>query len=414
MYVKSPLMKALAFSSATFLLSSQAYAGSVFSCCFKGNPPECECEPDKPAPKTEQENTNDTTCDKKPKPAPEPESGSSTDESNCGCNEQPDPKPTPQPEPKPAPQPDGSDSSTDDDLDDPLECKPKPEPKAPELPAYDLEVPSDYLCKTDCEKRAFVWKEIKASVYNPLPALPKPPSNYEKLLTLFKLKQQTTNNGSDFSQEAKIKSVNAYGVVAPMHLEPTLGDHPFTGLYNQKVLGLMRIASLMSPGPSQKGKYDPNVSLKFFVDSEPSKNLMTAPVDGSEKPWNTFSSVQSTRLDVSGSSFLSKQIFKTLNRMNMPALESLSETNSLGDSVSSPNAPKEIILQPTAFAQAKGFIEEDQDFRMNLHISFKKGDKLYDVYGVDDGGKKYLLGTLVIDAPFLASAVGDQYLRFQN
>ena len=40
----------------------------------------------------------------------------------------------------------------------------------------------------------------------------------------------------------------------------------------------MRIASIMSPGPSNKGSYDPNIALKFFVDGEASKNLIAAPL----------------------------------------------------------------------------------------------------------------------------------------
>ena len=68
MYVKSPLMKALAFSSATFLLSAQAYAGNALSCCFKGNTTECE----KPAPEEKQENSNNSGSSTT-KPAPQPD-----------------------------------------------------------------------------------------------------------------------------------------------------------------------------------------------------------------------------------------------------------------------------------------------------------------------------------------------------
>ncbi len=300
----------------------------------------------------------------------------------------------------------------------PESCEPKKESPTTQLPPYQFEKPEEYDSWSRCAKLGFIWEQIQETATDPIPPLPPAPSNFDLLVTMFDLLTQgkdAFDDKADFRDKPLSKPIHTYGVVAPVHLEPS--QSPFTGLYQQNAIGLLRLSSVNSPGPDQSGNFEPSLSLKFFVNGEPSVNLVTAPTKNQVRPWNAFQSEQSTKIDLANSSQVVKVIFGLLNKINEPSTEvspaPLAMVTGEGERVAKPVSPQTLVFKPTLLAKVFGAVNKDEDYRVNLRAQLPIGIPLYSVYGTLNG-EEYYIGRLILDAPFQASLFGDEYLIFRH
>lgn len=269
------------------------------------------------------------------------------------------------------------------------------------------------------EKRACLWEEIKKTTYDPLLGLSKP-SRFGLLgsfWNVFRQGKAAFDTDQDMRLEPKPKPIHKEGIVGLVRLQPSADYYPFTGLYKENSIGLMRLSSVASPGPDQTGDFQPSIALKFFVDGQPSRNLHTAPVTAPDPAHNAFSVEMSTDIDLSKQPGVVQLFFRLLTKINAPsnriAPKPLAEVSMRGENVEEPLSPEIITFVPTDAARTLANTNTHKDFRADLAEYMSAGTVLYNVYGLYENNN-YYIGQLVLEESFRASFFGDQHLFFQH
>lgn len=220
----------------------------------------------------------------------------------------------------------------------------------------------------------------------------------------------------------RAKVIHAHGSVALVRFV-ALPSSPFTGILGEGApFGLMRVSLAVPPA---QDKIIPGLALKFFIDDQPSLNIMAMPsLDGQEDP-NVFSLPYTTDVKKPSWSFklwlLENRFASALSYADQPdgnprsfSLEHFAQWSASGEPVQSPRAPFSLLLAATSELKALITPNCAGDFRSCLENK-GEGIALFEVWAAHKSLEKpMLIGHLFAKTAFVASRFGDADLFFKH
>ena len=281
---------------------------------------------------------------------------------------------------------------------------------------------------TACEKADAMWRQkILPSRYAGLPPLQG--VGFGDLLALadtaFSL-QALTVEGDELAPGRR-KRIHAFGAEARLRLEiDPQAAGPYTGVFRSGAACLIGRFSLATRPTPEKSV--PGLALKIFVaGDQPSLNLhLMHSVDGQREPGffahplsNVLPPPESfaTRLLQRWFAQVAEQFGASDPNPGRLTLDHLAGMTPEGVRVHAPFAPYQIVLRPTAAVRVQlALASAEEDFRIVL-ARLPAGLPLYEVVARTENEapeRFHPLGTLVLDAPVVASRYGDETLYFQH
>lgn len=274
-------------------------------------------------------------------------------------------------------------------------------------------LPIDYDALSTREKQDVLWENIVASYNNePQPEIVTGGfwRTLEILKGLFSL-SPTFDYTSDEMPKGRKKIIHANGSVAKMVFVPASG-HPFTGIYQSGGRGLVRLSLAQAPTDTS---YIPGMAVKFFIDDHASLNLhVMNDLGGQGDDWNFFAKTFSNKI-AHPTGWTLKAIEKIFEWTRSPAndlpVSHLARWNEQGEPIAMPVAPEQLFFKPVTTVASIIPSESREDFRLSLE-GVPLG-AIYEVYG-ELAERSYLIGTIHLESPLLASQYGDSNLFFQH
>jgi hypothetical protein len=226
----------------------------------------------------------------------------------------------------------------------------------------------------------------------------------------------TLDHSSDVMPEGRKKGIHTYGSTAAIEFVAD-GESPFTGLYQGKTPGLIRLSLATKPSESA---IVPGAAVKFFVDGKPSINIVAMNSLEGQASHNFFTQNFSTfiapprggALKVLAAAF--RTATKDPTKVDSSALAATSQDGSL---VRQAVAPEQLVLVPNreqlVFDATPHEVRED-------FATLAPGTRLYEVFGIAAGSTAPVyIGHIDSSSRFVASQFGDErlffrHLRYQN
>ena len=237
----------------------------------------------------------------------------------------------------------------------------------------------------------------------------------------------------DFYPQGTEKIIcSAGGVVAPVHMEwlPHTRER-FTGMFRKADCGVMRCSTVIEPSaPSRWSVYPalvPMVALKFFRDGPaPSANLVLAHKKSGHKNPNFFGHAVSNHFTeniVYPFTALLKVFYKYSDFPTFAGIAPFAAMGEDGRKEDKTVCPYALVLHAPEALRRKS-VSVASKHLINQFRGLKAGDVVYQVYAVPEpialskAGRRpkgiWHVGNLRLEAPFIASELGDQKLFFQH
>ena len=275
-------------------------------------------------------------------------------------------------------------------------------------------LPSGYESRSATEKRDVLQQLVIESEYDRLPS-------YGTLMSLELMTDflRTTVNTSffkgawendgDLMVNGRAKIIHRYASTATFTFQPTT-PAAATGLLSAPAIGIVRIGPAIAPTSTA---YVPGMGIKFFVDGQPSVNMVAMPsVDGQGRDRNTFALTYGTTIPTPMG--LAQKVLEGLfakaaghgntGRVGPGPLAAINRDGSDVDP-SSITRIDEVLFEPTPESSRLIPSDSKQDNRTDLARRVPAGTKLFNVY--IKPGRRYV-GDIVTDSPFSSSRVGDR------
>ncbi len=281
-----------------------------------------------------------------------------------------------------------------------------------------MALPVDYASKSAAEKLELLWREIGSDPYpdNDLPTQPPSGGQRRKLFSVA-FTRKSFDHRSDEMPAERIKLVHRYGTTAKVtvNVDDAQG---FTGVFATGGPAILRFSDAAGGGKT------PSLAMKFMVDDgKPSLNFLALPYrrrDPDDRdPLNGVyanATHPPEAFDVKAVAFAFQRTADALGGKRLYAvylpLHHMAGTNLDGSTVAEPVVPDRIELHGTQ--ATRDLMKDHRDWRRSL-ASLPAGTVLFDLAistGIDDPAKP--LGTVTLDAPFVASRYGDERLFFQH
>lgn len=269
----------------------------------------------------------------------------------------------------------------------------------------------------DDPRREALWKRVEESEYNNLPPLDAPLSRpasavfyLSRILVDWTYRQSTVFKpfvDKNDVRPGRKKLVHSFGTVAKARFIPA-ADTTYDGIFKSGALCLVRLSLA-----SDTHNYVPGISVKFFVNSKPSFNVVAIPSFDGQESQDFFARVPTTSFP-SGSTGPAKAIECVLGTVSKPRNISTRKVSivALGrvqsDGTENPNgrAPDALTFRNPS----RHLAADTQDFRASIGAVCRPGDVLYEVWDSDNSK----LGELKLETGFKASAFGDCELSFHH
>ncbi len=281
-----------------------------------------------------------------------------------------------------------------------------------------MSITADYAARKASEKRALLWSEIAADLH----ADGALPSRAPGGLSRLRLLSVDFNRGSfelpgDALPPERRKLVHTWGACARLRFEITHKTR-YTGFFETGGEAIARFSDAKGGGD-----FLPSIALKFFVDGQASRNLLTLPAAARAKgDARCFSSAFSnaapgaTTFDgklVQGAFERTSRALggSRLHAVYLP-LHHLASIAENGEAPAVAVVPDRVELRPTQ--DAIRACPEGVDFRAAL-AAVPAGTKLFDVLAaaaIDEPTE--ILGAIWQDSAWLASRYGDERLFFAH
>ena len=216
------------------------------------------------------------------------------------------------------------------------------------------------------------------------------------------------------------KRIHSVGSTAKAKYE-SIGDHTYTGLFNEGSPHAMVRLSLAAP--SDASQTTPGIAVKFFRDGIKSANFMAMyrleGQEGDQKDnffLNNFSNhvLPPTELKLK---LLSDQ-FEKVAQSTMVGLSDIAKYTHAGEEVSNVKVPYKLLLIPNQELkeQMNKIVLEEPDASLTEHLSRIDSDTtLYEVHALETPtSEPELIGKLSITSKLTSSAFGDKELFFQH
>ena len=197
----------------------------------------------------------------------------------------------------------------------------------------------------------------------------------------------------------------------------SVGDHPYTGIFQGASKGIVRFSLAVEPSPSSNNT-TPGLGLKFLRDGMDSANLVAMhSVDGQDS-WNFFNNNFSNHIPQPGfSAFILGMIkfSKASNHVQQVGLSDLALYGKDGVLVSAPKFPYRLNFRPTGKFQFS-----DSYVHPVTHdlATIPAGSTLYQVWALDQppqlGGQERHIADLVLVSDIITSMWGDTSLFFRH
>ncbi len=267
------------------------------------------------------------------------------------------------------------------------------------------------------KKQAYLWNAILLSKYNQLPdtrtglGIPLIFNSLASFLTL----KTSFDHASDGMPEGRKKIIHTYGTVAPIRWIPA--RNPYSGIFQTGGFGLARLS--IAGDPNLLGMI-PGMALKILVDGQPSVNLhVMHSLDGQGKNNNFFANSFTNNIPKPKNPLLYPLITLFSIVQNPPTylpLDHFAKVNRFGKPQTPWRAPFSLIFKPSSSVAGIFPTTNTADFRTQL-AQLKPGIFIYDIYatGTEPSQRNSeLIGKIVLDSSFVASAFGDEKLFFQH
>ncbi|KAI8824877.1 uncharacterized protein EV422DRAFT_617337 [Fimicolochytrium jonesii] len=313
-------------------------------------------------------------------------------------------------------------------------------------------------------------KSMPAGIFDPKPAFPPLPANYESLSALEKqsilwerLKQTTNqsqgwNSGiesawlmttlpwnppfqrkSDEMVPGRKKFIRNRGAHAQIQFTPLPSAHNYTGIFATGGTGLIRLTTLDEPPKNPKADdvlIAPGGVVKFLISGRESTNLFVIySLEGQKGSWNYFENALSNHL--APPTTLKTKAAKLLNQRvshwsEMTGLSGLASVTPDGKAVENPKAPFQLWLVPTDQARNNAPKLTAATASTTFATSFSAlppSTPLYHIYAIPEPIQPYNpstqyhatelssaehLGDITTTSEFIASTYGDAQLHFKH
>jgi hypothetical protein len=219
--------------------------------------------------------------------------------------------------------------------------------------------------------------------------------------------------GAPSPEKRRYKAMNTFGAAALFDF--VADPHtPYTGIF-KGASGVMRFSYA---GPPNLVGNVPGLGLKFFVDGQPSRDMVFMnSFNGQGSSTSVFLKPLSNDLPEPDSVVMKtvKSILEKVSGKSNVLHQDLARLGTVaedGSEPAKPAVPYQVFLEPT---RADGIPSDTtNDFRADL-AGVKTGMAVYDVTAVSSpGGAKIHIGRIVTGSPFVASEYGDKELSFKH
>lgn len=268
-----------------------------------------------------------------------------------------------------------------------------------------------YESQKGCAKFQYIWtKQVMPTQYRALPALTGSFTDAIKVLTSNAILRRTFDRSSDFYETPQKKIIHTFGSVVGLRFEPVRSK--YTGLLGTPHKCILARFSLA--GDPKLIGFTPGVALKFFVDGQPSRNIVVMnSLDGQGSDHNFFAKPFSNIIPRPRSfslRILEGVFARVKSNPRQLTVDHLVKVKPNGQAVTTAFAPEQIVLRP-----AKPLSSDPRvDFRNKLR-AVPKGTVVYLVYARDANSGQYVgIGRLRTITPFVASSFGDSRLFFKH
>jgi hypothetical protein len=230
-----------------------------------------------------------------------------------------------------------------------------------------------------------------------------------------KVLARTLDRTDDLMAPDRPKIIHAQGSVALVRLE-TEPDSPYSGMLAPEPVGggrgLMRI-SLAVPAVG-KAAFTPGFGLKLPVDGRPSLDILAMNhTVGQGRDVNVFANTFTHDLrdehdELRAPQKLLQVFFRRVSsEPRRLVIDDFVTTTRSGDTVAEPMCPARLVFRPGSGVRHQFRCRMVEDFRDSL-ARVEVGSKLYDVEAVDGDEQSRVIGRIMLEERFTASAGGDR------
>jgi hypothetical protein len=255
-----------------------------------------------------------------------------------------------------------------------------------------------------------VTKSIVAAKYDTLPSFEGKDITSVSNLLKFSAESmaESCDRVSDELAVGRKKLIHPCGVAATTKFVAAKGT-PYTGMFKGADSCIARLSLAANPSTVA---FIPGMAIKCFRDNIDSGNIIAMyQLEGQAKNYNFFANSFSNAVKPP-TSVTFKVVSKIFERASACpthlSLKQFAEADQYGSTVSQPNFPFRLLMNPTADLQTK-FSSEEHEFRDDL-LSIPAGTVLWNV--VSDNGTP--MGTIETTGPFVASRYVDETLYFRH
>jgi hypothetical protein len=284
----------------------------------------------------------------------------------------------------------------------------------------------EYLAKSAEDKLDDLWTNImEDTTSGKFPSVVELPGIFlESMEPSFSGKGDAMPAGSLYGTRTKyIHSVGAVGKVKFV----AKSTSPYTGIFKGADQGLIRLSSAAAPTADSKSPLAPGMGLKFLRDGIDSANLVSMwSVAGQPNDWNFFSNtffnhIAGAPADRPDLGALSAKFATATDHIQQVGLSDFAMFDQSGAKVSKLAFPFALEFEasadvsnmfPTALPGTDPLVYSSQ------LETVPSGSSLYQVFAWDQpsqaGGKRSLIGELVLDGSMTKSKWGDEGLFFRH
>jgi hypothetical protein len=286
-------------------------------------------------------------------------------------------------------------------------------------PEHRFVTPSGYEGWKAAEKLDWLWHElIEPHEYTPVT---RPDLTMASPVTMLRVAgsrqvlARTLDRADDLMEPDRPKIIHAHGSVALVRLE-TEADSPFTGVLAPSPVGgargIMRI-SLAVPAVG-RAAFTPGFGLKLAVDGRPSLDILAMNhTVGQGRDVNIFANTFTHDLchehkELRPPQKLLQVFFRRVSHEpRRLVIDDFAATTRSGDTVTEPVRPERLVFRPGRDVRRQFRRRKVEDFRESL-ARVDVGSVLYEVESVDGGEAPRVIGRIVLESAFIASAGGDR------